>query len=860
MKNGSSSRLEIAKCRLGTKMYCKPHVHSLKSHVRYGCLKSHVRHRGLKSHVRHRGLKSHVRLGSLKSYVRHGALKTHVRHEHLKSHVRHGALKSHVRLGSLKSHVRLGSLKSHVRHRGLKFHVRHGGLKSHVRQGGLKTHVRLGGWKSHVHSLKSHVHRGGLQSRVHRGGLQSHVRQRWQRLKNICLKKNIVLGSVFLSPLSLLGKLHPGSGGDRGNAGIPSTTTPTPVYPPKESTQEAKRHNWLVYLLLGMYKVLRVWLRVLRLTLTFVPVLLLYPITCLGSTPTDTWWALLLTAMEFSGPILVKLGQWASTRHDLFPETCCSQLSRLQRRARPHSWQYTLRQMRRAFGHSWRKVFVKFDNDGNPVGSGCVAQVYKVWMSKDAISDEELLEQIILEMDDENSNWYEGLEILGFGSLLSNKWNREKEEAAALSDWRTRRKQKEEEERRLAQEITQAEDGSGGGLLSVVETLTQDLLTSENTESPDESGQVGSANEEQQQSEEMAINEEWQESDLAVSLCKSLLPVDDAPPDDLEGLVPVAVKVLHPGVESAFRRDLQIMECGAWILTLLVPRLKWLSLTQCVQEFAEVMEAQINLKKEANNLETFSENFADVPFIKFPRPLRPYVTRKVLVETYEEGDPMTDILYAPPEEASPQLKKDLAQIGVDALLKMVFVDNLVHGDLHPGNILVQNNNNNDDTHTTTTRMMMVDVGCDTMVMDVVPDPNPLRLCILDCGIVSRLTRPDLDNLRAVFKQVVLGDGVSVGQLFLQHSVHQCTDPEAFKSDISSLVDNARHTHISLGQVDIGVLLQSVFGVLVHHRVRLDSAFSAVVLAIFVLEGLGRALDPDMDILERARPVLVTGRV
>lgn len=38
---------------------------------------------------------------------------------------------------------------------------------------------------------------------------------------------------------------------------------------------------------------------------------------------------------------------------------------------------------------------------------------------------------------------------------------------------------------------------------------------------------------------------------------------------------------------------------------------------------------QINLKVEADNLEKFSENFSDVPFIKFPRPLRPYVTTKV---------------------------------------------------------------------------------------------------------------------------------------------------------------------------------------------------------------------------------------
>lgn len=60
----------------------------------------------------------------------------------------------------------------------------------------------------------------------------------------------------------------------------------------------------------------------------------------------------------------------------------------------------------------------------------------------------------------------------------------------------------------------------------------------------------------------------------------------------------------------------------------------------------------------------------------------------------------------------------------------------------------------------------------------------------------------------------------------------------------------------LFQVDVGVLLQQVLGVLLKHKVRLESAFSAVVLAIFVLEGLGRALDPEMDILERARPILV----
>ncbi|XP_037775025.1 uncharacterized aarF domain-containing protein kinase 2-like [Penaeus monodon] len=141
----------------------------------------------------------------------------------------------------------------------------------------------------------------------------------------------------------------------------------------------------------------------------------------------------------------------------------------------------------------------------------------------------------------------------------------------------------------------------------------------------------------------------------------------------------------------------------------------------------------------------------------------------------------------------------------------VFVDNLVHGDLHPGNIWSK----------------------------TVPrkgQQGSLRRCL------------------------VFGDGESVADLFLSNSEHCCKDPEAFKAEMTSLVNSAREDTIALSQIDVGVLLQQVLRILLHHQVRLESAFSAVVLAVFVLEGLGRALDPNMDILERARPILVTGKV
>ncbi len=60
------------------------------------------------------------------------------------------------------------------------------------------------------------------------------------------------------------------------------------------------------------------------------------------------------------------------------------------------------------------------------------------------------------------------------------------------------------------------------------------------------------------------------------------------------------------------------------------------------------------------------------------------------------------------------------------------------------------------------------------------------------------------------------------------------------------------------QVEVGSLLSQVFTVLTKHRVKMESNFATVILALFVLEGLGRSLDPNVDILEKARPVLLHG--
>ncbi|XP_068134369.1 uncharacterized aarF domain-containing protein kinase 2-like isoform X4 [Hyperolius riggenbachi] len=296
--------------------------------------------------------------------------------------------------------------------------------------------------------------------------------------------------------------------------------------------------------------------------------------------------------------------------------------------------------------------------------------------------------------------------------------------------------------------------------------------------------------------------------------------------------------------------DLLLMKTWSQIVSL-IPGFSWLSLTEIVEEFEKLMTQQIDLRFEARNLERFHQKFEKVDFIRFPTPLRPFITRNILVETFEEGEPLSAYLQ---EAESSEMKKRIAAMGVNMLLKMVFVDNFVHADLHPGNILVQGAEQ--FTSRQVNQTTLVDM-CDMLILNVRPGRCPLRLVLLDAGIVAELQEKDLENFRSVFTAVVLGQGETVAELILHHArANQCADVEAFKSQMAELVNEARRNTVSLGKLQVAILLSQVFRLLMTYRVKLESNFASIVFAILVLEGLGRSLDPEIDIMEAARPLLV----
>ncbi|XP_006210098.1 uncharacterized aarF domain-containing protein kinase 2 isoform X1 [Vicugna pacos] len=525
---------------------------------------------------------------------------------------------------------------------------------------------------------------------------------------------------------------------------------------------------------------LRVCLRAGALLVKFFPLLLLYPLTYLAPSVSSLWLYLLLKATETSGPTYIKLGQWASTRRDLFSEAFCAQFSKLHVQVTPHSWTHTEHFLRDAFGEDWGQVLC-FEKQ-EPVGSGCVAQVYKARANPAFLENDSI--------------------------------------------------------QRLAKTSSLQPSSEAGAVRGLREHL----------------GHLGKVWGPQGSLADQSFLERllFPKADLVGS--NAVLSQASGPTHGPESdhLIPVAVKVLHPGLLAQVQMDLLLMKMGSRVLALL-PGVKWLSLPEIVEEFEKLMVQQIDLRYEARNLEHFQCNFLNVNSVKFPTPLRPFVTRDVLVETYEESVPVSSYQQA---GIPIDVKRKIAQLGINMLLKMIFVDNFVHADLHPGNILVQGADGLPNSQEA--RLQQVDV-CDALAVAVTPARCPLRLVLLDAGIVAELRAADLRNFRAVFMAVAMGQGQRVAELILHHArASECKDVEGFKAEMARLVTQARKDTITLEKLQVSSLLSNVFKLLMTHKVKLESNFASIVFAIMVLEGLGRSLDPKLDILEAAKPFLLKG--
>ncbi|KAI0375170.1 ABC1-domain-containing protein [Pilatotrama ljubarskyi] len=352
----------------------------------------------------------------------------------------------------------------------------------------------------------------------------------------------------------------------------------------------------------------------------------------------------------------------------------------------------------------------------------------------------------------------------------------------------------------------------------------------------------------------------------------------------------VAIKVLHPHVEKTINRDLRIMAFFANVITLF-PGMQWLSLPEEVAVFGQMMHGQLDLRIEADNLATFEKNFETRKLpVSFPRPLKVWSTKDLLIEEYENALPLELFM----KNGGGPYNDTLAEAGLDAFLNMLLLDNFVHSDLHPGNIMIKfikPPSPSAQMEKSWTSILKRLTGTAPGVVDIPSSPIPTapgddvvnrlrslqddpekwraalqevreegwlpEIVFVDAGLVTTLNTVNRKNFIDLFRAVAEFDGYRAGILMVERcrTPELAIDVETFALRMQHIVLNVKRKTFSLGQIKISDILTEVLKAVRKHHVKMEGDFVNTVISILLLEGIGRQLDPDLDLFKSALPIL-----
>lgn len=286
-------------------------------------------------------------------------------------------------------------------------------------------------------------------------------------------------------------------------------------------------------------------------------------------------------------------------------------------------------------------------------------------------------------------------------------------------------------------------------------------------------------------------------------------------PDGIE----VVVKVRRRGIAETLRRDLSIMYFLAERAEEFIPELALVEPSGIVEQFDRALSKELDFANERRNIERFRENFADFRGIYIPQVYRRYCAAGVLTMELIPGTKITDavdVLDVDPYLLAPRMLR--------ALLKMVFQDGFFHGDLHPGNVLIT------EDHT----IALLDFG---LVGRLLPRQRDEILQLL-----SGLAREDYELVaRTLFDLGVKVPGVHYNYL-------------AFEADVCELMERLLAGR-TLEDVNVQQLFSELVNGAIRHQLKLPPTYTLVFKALMTVEGIGRALAPNINLLAEARPFL-----
>ncbi|MBS1145338.1 MAG: ubiB [Proteobacteria bacterium] len=280
----------------------------------------------------------------------------------------------------------------------------------------------------------------------------------------------------------------------------------------------------------------------------------------------------------------------------------------------------------------------------------------------------------------------------------------------------------------------------------------------------------------------------------------------------------VAVKVLRPNMLSVIEHDLALMDNLAMVLEKVWADGKRLKPREVVAEFAKYLRDELDLMREAANASQLRRNFIDSKLLIVPEIHWDFCTSTVMVMERMKGVPIsqTDRLRADGIDLS-----KLSAAGVEIFFTQVFRDGFFHADMHPGNIFVA------------------------------PDG---RYIALDFGIVGTLTDSDKNYLAQNFLAFFRRDYKRVAEAHIESGwAPKDTRVDEFEAAIRAVCEPIFDR--PLKDISFGKVLLRLFQTSRRFNVEIQPQLVMLQKTLLNIEGLGRQLDPELDLWKTAKPFL-----
>lgn len=280
----------------------------------------------------------------------------------------------------------------------------------------------------------------------------------------------------------------------------------------------------------------------------------------------------------------------------------------------------------------------------------------------------------------------------------------------------------------------------------------------------------------------------------------------------------VVVKVQRPGISKTVHTDVSLLTLLSKLLERYVPESRAMNPSVFVDEFFRTLSFELDYLVEANNTRKMAANLEEIEEIVIPKVFDELTTSRVLTTQRIDGIRVNDVKAL---DAAGIDKRAIVRLGARAFFKTVMIDGLFHGDLHGGNLFVMPGN---------------------------------RIAIIDFGIVGRLSDRSRAQLATMVMAILAEDYETLCYEYAElGQASTSIDFDGFEREIRSTI--SPYIGLSIQDVNTGKVLIEATKVATKYQIKVPGDWMIVFKAILTMEGMGRTLDPEFDLIEQGRELI-----